>query len=513
MKSPKNDSAFTGTALACAGAMMLSSACAGQPVAEEPARSTVARIAGDPEIKRPPFAWGDDDSRLLDEVQRGAFNFFWDEALPGSGCVPDRTGVGFASIAGIGFQLASLPIGVERGWVNREKAAARARLILTTLSSRPGNRKEGMFYHYLDGKTGEPAREGYEEVASTIDSALLFAGMVVASSYFGDDIATLADGMLAGANWAFYVAPEGSEEQYRGFISLGWKDGKDGGGGLLPFYWVDAGDEQRLVTFLAVCSPEASYRVEASSYYRLRRRLGEYGDGPMVWFPWSGALFTSFFAHCWIDYAHIGEDDPAGRGVERRVAVDWWENSRRTVLMHRRKAIENPRGLAGFGEDAWGLSACDGEKGYLVPGLFPRPIEMEGSRPDLDITTYLPEDEWGDGTIAPYAAGSAIMFTPKESMAALRHYRGLMGSDGKPLVWRDPGSAGGGGGGGRGGHGFVDSYTAGTGWRAPGCVAIDQGPLLLAIENARTGLVLELFHRHRFVRGGMERLGLKRSMK
>ncbi len=508
MKTSPNDSAFI---FVLAGGFNLAALTVGcttgpavgsVPGAQRPDEVAVIAERGTP---RPPFTWTDDEARMLEEIQHGAFNFFWNEADPSSGCVPDRTGVTFASVAGLGFELAALPIGVKHGWVTKEQAEQRARLVLASLRSQSTNRKEGMFFHFLDGKTAAPMSGAYEVTASTIDSAILFAGMIVASSYFGGEVARLADEMVAGANWAFYVPPKTKEECYRGFISLGWR-AKDkalpeGDGELLTFFWADAGDEQRLVNFLAAAAPRTEHRVDPSVYYSLRRRMGEYGDGPIAWFPWSGALFTSFFAHCWIDYAHMEADDPASRGVEHRCRVDWWENARRTALMHRRKAIENPAGLPGLGENAWGLSACDGEKEYLVPGLFPRSLAVEGQRPEQDFATWQPKDDWADGTLAPYAAGSAIMFTPRESFAALGHYRGLKDSGGSPLLWSDPSA---------GGYGFWDSYTPKTGWRAPGCVAIDEGPLLLSIENARSGLVWDLFHRHRFVMDGMARLGLVR---
>ena len=225
----------------------------------------------------------------------------------------------------------------------------------------------------------------------------------------------------------------------------------------------------------------------------------------MVWFPYSGALFTAFFAHCFIDYAHYGPDEPSSMTSLPRPAVDWWENSRRLVNLHRARAIENPEGLPTLGEHAWGLSACDGPNGYLVPGVFPDRFDAPGTLPGRDYSEYVPTAQWGDGTVAPYAAGASIMFEPEASLQALRYYKGLERASGAPLVWRDPSE---------GGFGFADSFNLGKSgeepWVAEDDVAIDHGPMLLGIENARSGLVWRLFSSHPAVKGAEARLGLER---
>ncbi len=465
-------------------------------------------IASPAGVPRPPFDFAEADAELLEEVQHGAFLFFWNDVHPETGMVRDRSSAEIVSVAGVGFQLSALPIGVEHGWVTRGEATERAELILRSLLAAPDNRHAGVFFHYLDGKTAQPSRSGYETLASTIDSALLFAGVITASSYFGGEVAEMGDRLLRDADWTAFFEPEPAAEWARGFVSLGWRPDDPaqtaGPGVVLPFSWLDAGDEQRLVTFLAVCAEEGK-NLPPQKYYELRRKLGAYADlGEIVWFPWSGALFTSFFSHCWIDYAHMGADDPTAVGVDRRSRVDWWENSRRLATMHRLKAIENPRGFATIGPDAWGIGASDGPDGYQVAHLHPSPIPMPGAIEGVDYPPENSADDWIDGTVAPYAAGSAIMFTPEASLAALRHYRGLRDAQGDPVVWREPDAA-------SGQFGFLDSFNLDRDWTASDYVAIDQGPLLLAIENARTGLVWRLFHEHPVVERGMSRLRLRRK--
>jgi hypothetical protein len=482
----------------------------------EPVMRPDAIVIRAPEgVPRPPFTFAPADEALLDEIQHATFNYFWHSAMPQTGMVPDRTSGTTVSVAGVGFQLSALPIGVERGWVGRDEAEQRALLILRSLEANRDNRKEGLFYHFVDGADAGQPETAYEHAVSTIDSALLLSGVITASSYFGGQVQEIGERLLAEANWSFFVALAGDKRVMGGspaphevgFISLAWKPDDparpSGKGKLAPYYWLDSGDEHRLVTFLAVSAPVPEHRASPETYYRLRRQLGSYADtGPMVWFPFSGALFTSFFAHCWINYAAMGPDDPGARGAARRARVDWWENARRTARMHRLKAIENPQRVPTVGENAWGLTSSDSARGYAVPGLFPRPMEMVGAVADFDYAVFEAVDDYGDGTIAPYGAGCTIMFDPAPAIAALRYYRGLMREDGSPLVWdtskKGPARS----------YGFHDAFNLGTGWVAPDLVAIDQGPLLLAIENARSGLIWRLFSAHATVREGAARLGL-----
>lgn len=490
--------------------MSILSCCGSHPRGDEssgslsPSESVV--ISSSFGTPRPPFSFSISDEQMLDEVQKGAFLFFWRECSPTTGMVVDRSSVTFASAAGVGFQLAALPVGVERGWVTHRQAEERALLILRSLDANDQNRKAGLFYHFLTGADASPVPQ---DVVSTIDSALLFAGILTAGSYFGGEVRQRGDALFEAADWAFFVehSPRPHEQHMKGFLSLGWQprsfDDPTGDGALKPYYWADCGDEHRLVTLLAIAAPRPERRVDPMLYYRMRRPMGRYGEiGPMVYLPWSGALFTSFFAHCFIDYAHMGPDDPKSCGVDRRPRVDWWENSRRTVALHRAKAMEASHRFPNLGPNSWGLTACDGPNGYMVPGVYPDPIDSPDLIPDIDYAKWAPRDDFGDGTIAPYGAGCSILFDRDAALDALRHYRSLMDSSGRPSVWRDPDAEA------VHGAGFRDSFNAPIGWVAPDFVAIDQGPLLLAIENARTGKVWTWFHGHPIVKTALSRAQL-----
>ena len=195
-------------------------------------------------------------------------------------------------------------------------------------------------------------------------------------------------------------------------------------------------------------------------------------------------MFTYFFAHCWIDYRHLEADDPAKFGGEGP-AVDWFENSRRATLTHRARCLEASQEFPTLGPNRWGLAPCEFGQDYCVAQV----------RPNVSDT-----DEWRGAAVPPYGAGSAIMFTPAESIAALREYRSLKGVDDKPLAWNDPAT---------GGYGFMDSFRLDPPHGHDVNSGHDQGPLLLAIENVRTGLIWRLFMQHYAAKRAVERLQLQ----
>ena len=505
--------------------VLLLSACGSHSTVDlrrEPAPGTLAKgsdwtIASPPGQPRPPFQFNTDDDRFLEEIEHASFLYLWTACDDATGMVRDRTSTTMISVAGVGFQLAAIPAAVSRGWISEAQGRDRSLLILRALESNPSNRKSGLFYHFLEPGTAAPMNN---DAVSTIDSAILFAGILVSGERFGGEVRERAARLFAAADWSFFVIhqPRKNEPYLKGFISLGWKpksfQDPTGDGALLPYAWADAGDEQRLVCFLAAAAPVYAHRVDPSIYYRLRRMLGDHnGSGVHVWFPWSGALFTHFFAHSFIDYAQQGPDNPGAHGATHRPSVDWWENSRRAVNFHRTKAIEDGATNPAFSANSWGLSACDCPTGYCVPGIYPTRIATSDQIPQVDFADFSPKDDLGDGTIAPYAAACSLMFDPAPSLAALRNYRNLKLPSGEPIVWRAPSPASNGSqtsgsqNSDQQNFGFRDSFNISKGWTAPDCVAIDQGPLVLALENARSGLIWRLFNGSPEARAAAARLG------
>ena len=465
-------------------ALATSAVCAGSgwSRASEP-----AIVATDASLAAWQYRLTDDEEAMLDKIQRGCFQYFWREVGSPAQLAKDKTSDTIASVAAVGFQLSSLPIGVERGWITPAAGRQRAAVILRSLLERTDNKKFGLYFHYVDERTGglpdfRRTRHRYELQASTVDHALFQAGAMTAASYFGGEIAELADRIVRDANWPAFVQPTS------GYLSFGWRaetdQGVDGPGDFRPWTWQRASDEERLIYFLAVGSPRHEHALPPESYYRLERHVKRHDDLPPFVVSWNGSLFTYFFSHCWINYRDLAADDPAAFGVAAP-AVDWFENSRRATLTHRARCIEASRQFPTLGENRWGLAPCAYRDHYLVHEVRPNVVDS---------------DNWLDGVVSPYAAGSAIMFTPTESVAALREYMSLTAADGSPLVWRDPDD---------GGYGLVDSFSLDPPYGHQEYLGIDQGPMLLAIENVRSGLVWRLFMQHDVAKLAAKRLKLQ----
>ncbi|HNO76960.1 MAG TPA: glucoamylase family protein [Phycisphaerae bacterium] len=424
------------------------------------------------------------DEKLLDDVQRGCFEYLWHEVRPPAYVVKDRKKAPVASVAAVGFQLSAIPIGVERGWITRDEGETRALAILDALLGRDDNRHEGIFLHFVDLETAGLSTTAYEVLASTIDTSLLLPGAMTVSEYFGGKVRERADQMLREANWRAFV------DKASGLVCMGWRPDDrskmNGSGKYHKSLWQLSSAEEHLVYWLAIGSPVEAHAADPKSYYKLRREIKQHGDMQPYVVSWSGTLFHYFFDHCWIDYRSLAADNPKEFGVDAP-RVDWFENSRRAVLTHRQRCIEAAKQFKTFGPNVWGQSACDGPDGYAVPHVGP------------NISN---DDKWFGGIVAPYAAASAIMFTPEESMAAIREMRSLKDENGNPLIWRDPA---------KGGYGFADSFNLDRGFVSDDYVGIDEGPMILAIENARTGLIWRLFMQHPASQRAVGRLKLSKA--
>ncbi len=427
------------------------------------------------------------EEALLDSIEKGCFQYFWNEVGSPALLAKDKTSDTICSIAAVGFQLSSLPIGVERGWITRQQGEERARTVLHALVSRRDNKKFGIYLHFIDSGTGglpdyTKTKYHYELTASTVDHARLQAGAMTAASYFGDEIAKAAEPIVADANW------QAMFDKKAGYLAMGWRAktdrGVDGPGEFARNHWEWCSDEERLIYFLAVGAPNEKHALDPSTYYHLKRIVKQHAEMSPYVVSWNGSLFTYFFAHCWIDYRHLAADDPSKFG-ESGPTVDWFENSRRAVLTQRQRCLDEAGRFPTLGENRWGLAPCAFRDKYLVHEV----------RPNIED-----KDFWCDGVVPPYAAGSAIMFTPAESLAALREYKSLRNETGQPLAWRDPAM---------GGYAFVDSFSLDPPYGQDENLGIDEGPMLLAIENVRTGLIWRLFMKHEVAQRAMDQLRLR----
>ncbi|MHB8530916.1 MAG: glucoamylase family protein, partial [Caulobacteraceae bacterium] len=430
---------------------------------------------------------------FFDDLQARTFRFFWETTNPVNGLTPDRyPKPPFSSIAAVGFALTAYPIGVERGWVTR--AAARQRVLATlrffdAAPQGPGRGGvagyRGFFYHFLEMRSG--LRFKTIEL-STIDTSLLLAGMLFCQSYFGGEdaeeaeIRRLAEAIYGQVDWRWSQQPAAAKPA----ITLGWTPEE----GFNRYSW-HGYNEGMIIYLLALGSP--THAVEPDAWTAWQRDFDKtwglnYGSKPHIGYH---SLFVHQYPHVWIDFRDIRDAYMRGRDL------DYFENSRRATQAQRAYAIANPWRWQGYGEDIWGLTACDGpgDIRHRYLGQMRRFYGYAGRGPG-------PLD---DGTLAPTAALGSIAFAPEIcAPAALAMKRAY----GEHVL---------------GPYGFVDSFnpsfdfhdvrsrtgaiTPGVGWIATDYLGIDQGPILAMLENWRSGLIWKVMRTNPHIARGLRRAG------
>jgi len=399
------------------------------------------------------------DDLFIDDLERRSFDYFWREADPQTGLVPDRARIdgsaldnahrNVGSIAATGFGLTALCIAAERGWLERVSARERTRNTLRFFANRAFQQR-GWFYHWLDTKTGE--RRWNSEVSS-IDTALLLGGILTSRQYFREDneINDLARQIYERVDFRWML--NGHPMQ----LSHGWKPET----GFLKPRW-DTYSEDTILYVLAIASP--THPITAGSWYSLwrdRYRYETYAYFTTIGVP----LFMHQYAHAWIDYR--------GRREIKADRIDYFQNSVNATLAHRKFCMNLSYKFRGYNENIWGITASDSAKGYVA---------WSGPPVDPEI----------DGTVVPSAAGGSLMFTPELSTAALRTMRDRYGDK---IYGR---------------YGFVDAFNPNTGWVDTDVIGINVGIILLSAENMRSGNVWRWFMRNGEILRAMQRIGLAR---
>ena len=401
------------------------------------------------------------DDKLLDEVQRQTFRYFWDFAHPVSGMARERSnrayhyGEEVVTTGGTGFGVMATVVAVHRGWITRDSAARHLLKMVKFLAK--ADSYHGVFPHWLHGKTGKTIPfSRKDDGADLVENAFLFQGLLTARQYF-DAKNPLESELRNRINWLW------SEIEWNWFTK--------GGEEVLYWHWSPnngwamnfplRGFNECLITYVLAASSER-YPVSPAVYHRGWAQSNFFKNGKSFFgielplgFDYGGPLF---FSH----YSFLGLSP---KGLKDQYA-DYWKQNRNHTLINRAYCISNPKNFKGYGENCWGLTASDNHEGY------------NAHSPDNDL-----------GVITPTAALSAFPYTPEYSMQALRHFYYTLGDK----IWSE--------------YGFVDAFNESENWYAKSHLAIDQGPIIVMIENYRSGLIWDLFMSCPEIRDGLNKLG------
>ena len=409
------------------------------------------------------------DNELLDIVQEATFQYFWDGAEPNSGMARERyhlDGQGedrnIVTTGGSGFGLMAIIVGVEREYITREEAVDRFERIIGFLET--ADRFNGLWPHWLEGNSGRVSPfSPQDDGADIVETAFLIQGLLTVKQYLIDgdeheqELADRIDTLWREVDWHWHT--------------------KDGAENVLFWHWspnhgwainhqVRGYDEAMIVYILAAASP--TYSIEPEVYHQGWARSGNithtgheaYGYSLPLRHNGAEAYGGPLF---WAHYSYLGLDP---RNLEDQYA-NYWENNRNHTLIQYEYAIENPKGFEGYGEDLWGLTASYSVDGYAAHRPF-----------DVDF-----------GVISPTAALSSIVYTPDESMKVIRN----LYENHKDKTF--------------GPFGFYDAFSFEHNWFPQRYLAIDQGPIVVMIENHRSGLLWDLFMQNEEVLEGLDRLG------
>lgn len=406
------------------------------------------------------------DTALLEKVQQQTFQYFWKYAHPISGLSRERSNKTFGygdevvTTGGTGFGIMAIIVAVERNWITRDTAAKQLLKMVNFLKN--SDHYNGIFPHWLNGATGKtipfsPKDDG----ADIVESAYLFQGLICAKNYFTKNNVV--------------------ELELKSKINLIWQEamwnahvqtGKD----VLYWHWspkngwamnfaIGGWNECLIAYLLAASSP--TYAIQPAVYHNgwtksnfFKNGKSFYGITLPLGFDYGGPLFFS-------QYSFLGLDP---RGLTDRYA-NYWEQNLNHTLINRAHSIANPKNYKGYSANAWGLTASDSYQGYAAHS----PLE------DLSV-------------ISPTAALSAFPYTPNYSMQALRYFHDSLPSKiNSASLW--------------GPYGFKDAYSETKNWVADSYLAIDQGPIVVMIENYRSGLLWKLFMKDKDIQNGLTKLG------
>jgi hypothetical protein len=418
------------------------------------------------------------DSEMFDRLRRETFNYFRHEADPITGLLPDKTQPGSpSSIAAVGMALSVYIVAVEQHLLSRTEAVERTLTILRFFhSSHQGPEPDatgykGFYYHFIDMHTG---RRAWQCELSTVDTAIFMAGVLTAASYFagkGDaesEIRELADILYRRVDWTW--ALNGGKT-----ICHGWKPES----GFLPYRWDTRYNEALILYVLALGSP--TFPVGSEGYGEWTSTF-EWKTIYGIEHIYAGPLFIHQMSHLWLDFRGIHDD------FNRKTGIDYFENSRRATYVQRQYGIENPLGFSHYHKYGWGFTASDG------PG--PAVLKVNGiEREFFDYTARGAPFGPDDGTIAPWAVVASLPFAPEIVIGTVRHAIERLN-----LKKQSP-------------YGFAASFNPTYrdtsrnphGWVSPWIFGLNQGPIILMIENFQSELIWKCIRKCPYIVNGLRR--------
>ncbi len=422
------------------------------------------------------------DSEMLDRLRSETFGFFRHEFNPRNGLIADKTQPGSpSSIAVVGMGLSAYVVATERNLLSRAEAIERTLTILRFFhSSRQGTEPDatgykGFYYHFLDMETGHRA---WQSELSTIDTAIFMAGALTSANYFTEksdaesEIRELADALYQRVDWK-WALNDGAT------ICHGWTPES----GFLPFRWNTNYSEALILYVLALGSP--TFPIDPKGYAEWTATF-EWKKIYDIEYLYAGPLFIHQMSHLWLDFRGIHDD------FNRKTGIDYFENSRRATYVQRQYGIENPKGFLHYHKYGWGLTASDG------PG--PAILEVNGIRREFfDYIARGAPFGPDDGTISPWAVVASLPFAPEIVIETIRHAIERL-----HLKTRSP-------------YGFHASFNSTYpdtsrnqhGWVSPWVFGLNQGPIILMIENFQSGLIWKRIRECGYIADGLRRAGFR----
>ena len=419
------------------------------------------------------------DTALFRLVQQQTFQYFWDGAEPTSGMGRERFHADniypendkhIVTSGGSGFGVMAILAGIERGFVSREEGRVRLEKIVGFLEK--ADRFHGAWSHWIDGETGKVKPFGKKDNGGDlVESSFMLTGLICVRQYFANgnaeekQLAARADKLWKDVDFNWYR--NGKNVLYWHWSpSYGWEMN----------FPVRGYNECLIMYILAASSP--THGVPAEVYHEGWAEFGDIVAKPPINTGKGDSAF-GYQLHLrhqgnprnggplfWAQYSYLGLDP---RGLKDKYA-DYWEETKNQAMANYAWCVANPKHFKGYGPNNWGLTASYSVNGYAA---------------------HAPDSTNDLGVITPTAALSSFPYTPQQSMAAMKHWY----FDMKDKLW--------------GPYGFYDAFSETDNWYLPRYLAIDQGPIVVMMENYRSGLLWNLFMSSPEVKAGLKKLGFE----